>query len=559
MFINFNICKILCFSDQDFEIVSDTIRDNIFVKCFNLKNDINEINNIINVNNKTPILIIGWNCVKKNFTNQSILNNKVTDIGMSDNLYWTYDFLEDKEKMLFDLSDFIKRNDKNFFNNVKYITHDFVLDGDFSVKENDLLNNKWNRIFIYFHKTGLYLYIPITNVIIGINLESAKYCGIDVKDFVTKILNKNRVFLFDSDNLFRYVNIDKINNRILTMQNLYRSVYNNIIDSEQLLEAFGNAKDCSLYIPYLMFMMMQNEKLNFVFIKSCLRQYEKDRIIHWLSNRPLFFDNGFKSDKKLLFKSYYNKKYTTLKYSDKRALTGRIFCNDVFNVQAIPKDSNDRKNIISGFNNGKIVTFDYVSFEAKISLYLSGNASFIDKYKNADLHAEVAKIIYNKETITDIERSVAKKTNNIILYGGGNDLVEKVLPDFINDKAATINAVKSFLKPILLKSKEVTDLFKKNGYIKSIKGTVIYPNKEYASFNNYIQSSAVEIIVDKLYELKFVQSKFKARFLFQNHDSFIMDFPSDEIKHIDFFVNLFSTYHNMSLPISYNIKDNLLK
>jgi DNA polymerase I-like protein with 3'-5' exonuclease and polymerase domains len=238
-------------------------------------------------------------------------------------------------------------------------------------------------------------------------------------------------------------------------------------------------------------------------------------------------------------------------YSNKRTLTGRIVANSLYNPQNLDKKTQDRENIISRFDGGKIVVFDYTSFEARIALYFSGDDEFIKKFYKKDIHMQTANIIFGDVQISKENRDFAKSINNHILYGASKGTVINKISYLSNPEEVYYN-IRQFLAPLLKKFDELFKMFKEKGYIINPWGTIVRPEKDFASFNNFLQSSAVEIIVDQLYKIKKFLSDYKSQFLFQVHDSLVFDIHPKEAVIIRNLAKLLMCHENMFFNISYS-------
>jgi hypothetical protein len=221
----------------------------------------------------------------------------------------------------------------------------------------------------------------------------------------------------------------------------------------------------------------------------------------------------------------------------------------------LPKKSEIREHIVSRYDKGKIALFDYVSFESKLSLYFTKDKEFIEKYKDSDLHVEIAKIIFKTEDPDELQRKIGKNINHAIIFGGGNETVLKILSEFKN-KEEILKEVKRFLAPILKTAELVKNVYNEIGYLKSHLGTILRPNKKYASYNNYIQLTATEIVVDKLYEIKEFLKHKKTKFMFQNQDSFIFDVHPNEIGLIEELEVMLSNYNGLFFKIDCKVGNN---
>lgn len=89
------------------------------------------------------------------------------------------------------------------------------------------------------------------------------------------------------------------------------------------------------------------------------------------------------------------------------------------------------------------MVYDYTSFETRISLFKCKNEEYRDKYKDADLHYETAKILYQKVDISESERDFCKTLNHAILYGAGEETLLKRLVG-LSDAEYKLYLVKSF-------------------------------------------------------------------------------------------------------------------
>jgi DNA polymerase-1 len=222
-----------------------------------------------------------------------------------------------------------------------------------------------------------------------------------------------------------------------------------------------------------------------------------------------------------------NAKLAKLNYSNKRTITGRIVCKDKYNPQNLEKATRDRANIISRFKGGSIVVFDFVSFETRIALYMCQDQQFLNEYYNKDLHNETAKLIFETDTPTDEQRDLSKTINHALLYGAGNKTLLNKLSMFENPEKKLYD-IRYFLSPLIETARSMAEANKNYGYIINKWGSIIRAEKEYAAFNNYIQSTAVEIIVDKLFEIRNFIHSYKSEFMFQVHDSLVFDIHPDD-------------------------------
>jgi len=536
------ICKILTFSQEDF------LTFNIEFSTSGVDVIMFESDEILK-DEKSQLIIVGWSNVKRLFPKQRISQNKI-----SDNISWIYSGDEDKIDSIIQAKIMIVKILRNWLPQ-NYITYDLILDGKLS---NFLENNftKPYKFYLYFSGKAMYLYNDKDpDKILGISLESFKYAGVNVKKSITTIIEKYSPICLSYTDMSSYVSgIHNLN--FDTIENLFWARHYEEI-SEKNFYDFLMDVDSDKYIPFLMAKLYNTQTISEheqFYINRLLR---KDVITDWLSNRELFFDKKYINEKINFKKSSDNSPYVKLNYSNKRTITGRINCADrQFNPQNLPKESEDRKMIVSRFENGKIAAFDYVSFETKLSLFLSQDKSFIQKYKDKDLHEETAKVIFAKKEINQQERSIGKSINHALIYGGGDETLKKIIKDVQNPNDVLVK-VKKFLEPIIDKSEQIKISFEELGYMINSFGTIIRPQKAWAPFNNFVQAMAADILVEKLYDIKEFLSDKKSKFLFQVHDSFIFDIHPDELNLIEDIKKMLSSVNNLNFQVEESVGDNL--
>jgi hypothetical protein len=526
------ICKVFPNTDDDYDYLISNYRDFAFdIMTSKVEEELLTL----------PTLIIGWDKVQNLFPEQNKTISKIDD-----NLYWTYSSSENLTKFKSDIKSFLEFSIKKFFNK-KLITFDYIIDGELKTFIANNINPKI-RSYIYFHKNACYIHNE--NETYAISLSSLEFSGKDIKKIMTSLINKIECTIFSYQNITNYTYIDEIRD-VMTLENMFWSKDLKYIEPKDFTNIFL-LKDIHKNIPLLMKILMSNNKITQDEINSCKRQSKKDKITSWLSTNKIYFEESFNPTKEIRCKFENNKKYTILKYSDKRTITGRINCIDNFNPQTLPKDSEIRKSIISRFEGGEIVSFDYKSFETRLSMYLSRDMDFINQNLNSDFHINTAKVIFLNEEPTLEQREIGKNINHAILYGGGDKLLNTIIAKSnINDIEESIKRVKVFLAPILDTSNYINDVYKELGYIVNPFGTLIKPNKTYAAFNNYVQSTAADIVVDKLEEIKQWSKNKKSSLIFQVFDSFVFDISPEDKNAVEELYNILYKYNDMIFEIEY--------
>jgi hypothetical protein len=500
--------------------------DNYCVGIFSYK-DLN-----IEEDFQIPTLIIGWDFIKNNFSGIKISKKKIRK-----NLFWTFSDNEEKGATEKDIKKFIIKSLEEYLP-VNYRNFDCIIDGNVSNHQDKIFSQNLN--FCFFSKNVIYVYNDLG--FYGINLSSIDYIFESSNNFIDSISKKYRLIFFNYDNLKSFKIED--NKEFITLENICW-ICNNFTITETSLHKFSPYPLNEKYFVFLMSKFYDILNCSIIDNQNILsRLFKKDFITDWLSSRHI----NFEGNKRLI-----------LKYSNKRTITGRINCADKkFNPQLLPKNSEIRYQIISEFKNGKIVLFDFISFETKLSVYLTKDEVFIDKLKNSDLHIETSKIIFSKDEISLKERKIGKQINHAIIYGVGNDKLKSIL---LENKLSIklIDKIKKFLDPIIQNSKKISDSFKKSGYIINPYNTIIYPNKEWAVYNNYVQSIAADIVVDKLFKIRELLKDRKSNFMYQVYDSFIFDIHPDEQELLENIKNILEKNGKYFFEVDLKIGKNLME
>lgn len=493
---------------------------------------------------KIPSQIIGWEFVKKNFSKANILEHTI-----SKNLKWTFSKSEDEESFYKDVNEFVTESIKSWLPN-NFIIFDCIIHSGIE----DFIKNNINydlKLFIYFHNDALYLKSGDNNIVI--NLKNLHFICNNVPLFITNFLNNFNCLCFSYSNLSSWVIFDELNS-IESLENLCWVKYGQHINEDNFFNLNIPGFEIKKYIPFLM-SLVKDFELDLKEKKYLERISLRDKIVQWLSNQYIAFREDFLyNDEELIYRGRL--KFIKTSYNDKTQ-TGRIYSKKGFNFQNLSKESPDREKIVSRFSDGNICVIDYMAFESRISLYLSQDSFFIENYFDRDIHFELARVIYQEYNINEEQRSLAKNINHAILYGAGDKMLLKILNEnkIYNSEVALLR-IKNFLSPLIKTSKKLQEKFKKQGYLVNKWNTIIRPNKDYAIYNNYIQTAASEIMIDKIIEIKKLLDKYNSKFLFQIHDSIILDIHPNEMIIIDQIIALMQNYNGMFFNLDVKIGKN---
>ena len=491
---NSKFCTIVCFEEQDFFALQlEYEKYQISVERFV------ELKSVP----KLPVLLVGWSKVKSLYADSRISKKK-----LGQNLYWTFSEEEDAVQQKKDLEKFIRRSLSEFIPK-DYKTFDCALDGDIFTNLDSIFDKE--STFCYFGSNES-LYVYGSRGFTGISLKSIDYIGADSRKFLEHVISEYNPTFFNFENLPLHLRSEDF--KVRTLENVSWVCSNSLITETNLFK-FSPLRSNENELVFFMSKLNENIDCSLSKEDSIMSRYSrKDVINDWLSSQTIHFVEN--QDLKL-------------KYSNKRTITGRINCVDKrFNPQHLPRKSEDRKRIVSRFPKGMIAVFDYVSFETKLSVLLTKDKGFIDRMSGIDMHVETAKALYSKESISESERSVGKQVNHSIIYGIGNERLNSLLSEKGIDPLK-IKEVRKLLKPIIDNSKKVSEDFKKSGYIINPYRSVIYPQKEWAVYNNYVQSIAADLVVDKLFAIRKLLHGMRSKFMYQVYDSFVFDIHPEEI------------------------------
>lgn len=492
-----------------------------------------------------PILIIGWDKVKLAFPQHNIHDHKIADT-----IAWCHSMQEKKADFDAQVDSFIKECTR------EWLPKGLVKFDCFLAQKSlrDYALGEWPssaKKFIYFYKGGMYVNCQEINYCVNIKNLSLGFT--DWREQVTEILQLDTTMCFSYHNVFDFITKDQPV-FIKTLENLRWIKFK--VETEDNFFDIIHGVDMRRHIPFIMSKMRQIE-LDQEETAFARRMCFRDFATCILSSAEIAVSSQKKIDSlgRKEIKKRDGMYLLKVHYSNKRTLTGRIVAQDEYNPQNLPKEGPERSYIVSRYPKGKVLIFDFVSFETVLAMLATQDDAFIGQYTNKDLHQESAAIIFGQVEITDEERELAKNINHSLIYGGGQELLMNKLSNQESPEKI-LTKIRSFLGPIIKKSQELKFKYKEQGYVMTDFGSIIQPEKDYAAFNNYIQATATEIIVDKVIELYHFLSTKKSKLLFQVHDSLVFDIHPEEEFIIPTLKKISQSYKGMDLPISLRIGDN---
>ncbi|MEO0289801.1 MAG: DNA polymerase I [candidate division WOR-3 bacterium] len=251
--------------------------------------------------------------------------------------------------------------------------------------------------------------------------------------------------------------------------------------------------------------------------------------------------------------------------------TGRITCVNP-NLQTIPIRSEIGRNIRRAFiapQGFKIVVADYSQIELRILAHLSGDENMIEAFiKGRDIHAETAKNILGKVSITEEDRRKAKTINFGIFYGLSPYGLSKELSisyeeaeEVIRDYFRAYPKVKEWIDYTI---REATE----KGEVRTIFGRkrkifeLFHPKREVReqgermAVNTPVQGSAADIIklaMINIYKEVIKNSK-DIKLVLQLHDELIFEVKEEKVD--DFLIvlkNCMEKVYNLKVPLEVKV------
>lgn len=531
------VCNIFCSEIDDFDILKDYLKK--YPVYISLDPSV--------IEDKDPTLILGWSYVKERNPNQNILDREIKNSKNG----WCFSGKEDKKKLINCVTEFVNENLIKWLPD-DHILYDPVFDGGIVEYFDNNINIQKNT-FVYYSNGAIYMHNDNKNYIF--NIKTLLYGSLIYKKEITKILNKDNVFCFSYNNVKEVSCIDDLKN--FTFESVFWVKYGIEIDEDKQFNIIPNFS-YKKHIPFFMSWMgipdFDEEDLEFA-----NRMVVRDKVTTYCSTREIAILEGEEiKGKKIKQKKGHG--LVSINFSNKRTITNRIVVKDSWNIQNEKKHSERRGFIKSRFKGGKILVCDYQSFETWISIFMTRDLGFINYFKGKDVHREVAKALYQKDIIKNEERSFAKVLNHSMLYGASyNRLIKTISEKGLDNPEERLYYVQKLLKPIVENSIKINKRVEEEGYAKTSWGSIVKPNKSHAAYNNLIQTTASEILVDKIEDIRNLFKSKNSCFLFQIHDSLIFDI---DIKDKNIFIDIMkilTNFRGQKFPITYSFGENYLE
>jgi hypothetical protein len=448
---------------------------------------------IVNYTNKLPILVVGLERAFELYPHIS-LKSKVIDKDKE--IYYTLSITESPTKYIETVNNFIincfdtlKRKHK-----VKHITS--LEDIKFTFK----------KCFLY--ETNVCVTLTSSTEIYYINKEIISFFSkVNVTgDFlIEKYLKGCEVISWNYPAFFApYLKINEC----------YKS-------SEEVKRIFQPYGDIEMYMGSLCLNLLNLLTYNNKELELWQRAYTVEK---WLSqikikvNINKIKDLASDEDNIIMQNIYYSieEGYVTQQYNGTDKVTGRMYVSgSTFSLQSLSKVHRD---IIVAEPGCVLVEFDYDAFEYKLLSQLCNIDIDIDP------HLALSKLLFKDE----LHRPLCKGINYSLLYGKSlNSIITELLsnPDIKLTAKELKKELTKVLNPILEFTKKLEIEFDKNNVLFNFFGRRIYPEEKYKSLNNYIQSTAADILIIKLEKLNNYLQNYDSinKIVLQNHDSILLN------------------------------------
>tara|TARA_R110000824_G_scaffold122403_4_gene279558 strand:+ start:556 stop:1158 length:603 start_codon:yes stop_codon:yes gene_type:complete len=167
---------------------------NIVIPSDIKEENFNICENIDDINNSLPTLIVGWNKTKELFKDKvSILHKQIEE-----DLYWTFSETERKVDYEIDILKFKDICYKNFGEDIIYLYVD-IIHGKLSIikKIINKIQSLKDPIFYITNKNMLYIFGD--DIIFGIDLNITEYIGIKTQKIVNRLLNLPNSILIENE------------------------------------------------------------------------------------------------------------------------------------------------------------------------------------------------------------------------------------------------------------------------------------------------------------------------------------------------------------------------
>jgi DNA polymerase-1 len=234
------------------------------------------------------------------------------------------------------------------------------------------------------------------------------------------------------------------------------------------------------------------------------------------------------------------------------AATGRLSSQDP-NLMNIPIRTELGRPIRAAFipeEGWRFVAADYSQIELRILAHLSGEPGIIESFQRGeDIHTRTACEVFKvaPETVTSLQRTIAKSANYAILYGvsafglsQATKIDQKEAQRYISAYFATHPLVRAFIDRTLAEGRErgyVTTLLGRRRYLPDLRANnpVARNAAERMAMNAPVQGTASDMIKIAMVRVHAALRArgLRARMLLQVHDELLFEAPPEEVPTVE--------------------------
>jgi DNA polymerase-1 len=256
------------------------------------------------------------------------------------------------------------------------------------------------------------------------------------------------------------------------------------------------------------------------------------------------------------------------------ASTGRLSSQDP-NLMNIPIRTELGRRIRAAFipeDGWRFVAADYSQIELRILAHLSGEPAIIESFKRGeDIHTRTACEVFKvaPETVTSLQRTIAKSANYAILYGvsafglsQATKIDQKEAQRYIGAYFAAHPLVRAFIDRTLGEGRErgyVSTLLGRRRYLPDLRsGNLVARNAaERMAMNAPVQGTASDMIKIAMIRVQRAlhERGLRARMLLQVHDELLFEAPLDEVDAVEALAReLMESALPLAVPIVVDVK-----
>jgi len=237
------------------------------------------------------------------------------------------------------------------------------------------------------------------------------------------------------------------------------------------------------------------------------------------------------------------------RFDQMTASTGRIISSDP-NLQNIPIRGEEGKKVRRAFvadDGFLILSADYSQIELRILAHISGDELLREAFLNdEDIHAKVAKELFNVDQVTEDLRRMAKVVNFGIVYGMSGFGLSKGVDIPLRDAERYIEAYFERYKGVKEYVERAKEEAREKGFVRTLFGRIRYipeirsPDPalrqfgERTAINTPIQGTAADVIKLAMIDIhrRIEELGLQSRLIMQIHDELVLEVREEELEQI---------------------------